>query len=294
MSNIDKYILTIYENKSITQAAKKLNISQPALSSSLTSHEKKLGYAIFNRSSSFFTTTQEGLLYINYLYKKKILESELNTQIANIHGDDNIYLSIGAPAMYAYSYILPILPNFIFQHPQCKLKILEGTVSQLSELCKNGEIDLFISTHNNDSFCFDYHHFVNEQLFLYIPRKIAEESNIATVFDIPKLCNTHFIFLGQSQPLQQIISTFFEDINFKPSKVIEVDQIASAIKLAENGCGICFAPNKSIITPQNDKLVALPLPSAKYNRNIYFATSKNRILSDLHTQLLSSIINNNN
>ena len=51
MEQAAKYVYRVFQEKSITKAAEKLFISQPALSAAIARHEKELGFQIFNRST---------------------------------------------------------------------------------------------------------------------------------------------------------------------------------------------------------------------------------------------------
>lgn len=55
-----RYIIAVVENGSITEAAKKLYISQPSLSNSIKDIEKEAGITIFIRSRSGIALTKEG------------------------------------------------------------------------------------------------------------------------------------------------------------------------------------------------------------------------------------------
>ena len=57
------YVKTIADEKSISQAAKKLFIAQPSLSQSLQRIEEQLGTQLFNRSVGGLTLTYAGERY---------------------------------------------------------------------------------------------------------------------------------------------------------------------------------------------------------------------------------------
>ena len=59
-----KYIVTVAETGSITEAAKQLFISQPSLSNAEI--EKEIGIAIFLRSHAGITLTKEGMEFLGY------------------------------------------------------------------------------------------------------------------------------------------------------------------------------------------------------------------------------------
>lgn len=56
-----KYVITVAETGSITEAARKLFISQPSLSSALKEIEKEAKITIFHRNRNGATPTDEGM-----------------------------------------------------------------------------------------------------------------------------------------------------------------------------------------------------------------------------------------
>lgn len=61
-----KYIVSVAEIGSITEAAKKLHISQPSLSAAIKEAEKEVGFEIFARSRSGIALTKEGVEFLGY------------------------------------------------------------------------------------------------------------------------------------------------------------------------------------------------------------------------------------
>ena len=61
-----KYMITAAEQGSITEAAKKLFISQPSLSGAIREVEKEAGITIFNRCRAGIALTAEGMEFLGY------------------------------------------------------------------------------------------------------------------------------------------------------------------------------------------------------------------------------------
>lgn len=80
-----KYILTVAEVGSITEAAKQLFISQPSLSNSIKETEKEVGISIFVRSRTGITLTKEGTEFLGYarqvLQQMELLEDRYITEL---------------------------------------------------------------------------------------------------------------------------------------------------------------------------------------------------------------------
>lgn len=61
-----KYIVSVDEIGSITEAARQLHISQPSLSAALKEAEREVGFAIFTRSRAGIALTKEGVEFLGY------------------------------------------------------------------------------------------------------------------------------------------------------------------------------------------------------------------------------------
>lgn len=67
-----KYIVMVAETGNITEAAKKLYISQPSLTNAIKELEKEMGVTIFHRTNKGVDVTNEGDLFLSYA--RQILE----------------------------------------------------------------------------------------------------------------------------------------------------------------------------------------------------------------------------
>ena len=61
-----KYVITVAEEKSMNEAAKKLFISQPSLSSAIKEIEEEIGVNVFKRSNKGVIITPEGEEFVGY------------------------------------------------------------------------------------------------------------------------------------------------------------------------------------------------------------------------------------
>jgi DNA-binding transcriptional LysR family regulator len=86
MLNEMKYVYEVYKEKSFSKAAKKLFISQPALSNMVRKAEKEMGAPIFDRSTIPLTVTKEGAYYIRTVEKILFLERNLERYFQDIAG----------------------------------------------------------------------------------------------------------------------------------------------------------------------------------------------------------------
>lgn len=67
-----KYVITVAETGTITEAANKLYISQPSLTNAIHELEKEMNIIIFNRTNKGICLSKEGEAFLGYA--RQVLE----------------------------------------------------------------------------------------------------------------------------------------------------------------------------------------------------------------------------
>ena len=93
-----RIFVTIADELSFTRASSLLNVSQPALSARIREFERRLGFALFFRTSRRVKLTPEGRLYLGNA-RRMVKEVAWASQAAREIRDND--LRIGAPPLYA-------------------------------------------------------------------------------------------------------------------------------------------------------------------------------------------------
>lgn len=132
---------------SIRGASRMLNMSQPALSKSIQELEEGLAAQLFFRRSKGVTLTDAGESF--YQHASLILEELRAAQedIRQRQGQLAGQINIGMGASISRSLMPAVISRFHQQHPQVKVRIMEGQlVSMINELLQ-GELDFTINTY---------------------------------------------------------------------------------------------------------------------------------------------------
>ncbi len=132
LDNTSRYIYEIYRLKSVSLAAKKLYLSQPALSSSVKKAEKELGYEIFNRKTIPFSLTPKGKIYMDALEKIINIEEQTKVRIGDMDETESGTLRIAIGGHVAHFAIPKICNLFRKKHPNIDVSI---------EVCNNDEME---------------------------------------------------------------------------------------------------------------------------------------------------------
>ncbi len=130
--------------KSLSGAAKKLYISQPAVSQIITQLENDLKIRLFTRTPKGVVLTKEGELLFEYVNAGISLIEKGEKRLAD---SKNLYegeLRIGVGDTIARYYLIDYLERFNKNYPQVRLKIINRTTMELTTLLKSGEIDIAV------------------------------------------------------------------------------------------------------------------------------------------------------
>lgn len=161
--------------KSFSRAAKKLYISQPAVSKTIKNLEDQYGRAFFERTANSIRLTADGEVFL--AYSERILR--LYDQLEDEFRDEKVFSSeikIGASTTLA-NYILPRLLAIIQQdYPHLKIDLMIGNTLDIQQAVLKKEIHLGIVEGDNHSTRLRYKKFIRDELVL-VSKNTAEEVN---------------------------------------------------------------------------------------------------------------------
>jgi LysR family transcriptional regulator, regulator for bpeEF and oprC len=118
-----QYFIAAAEERSLSGAARRLDISVPAVSKLITALERTLGASLFERTVQGLTLTSNGEVYLEacqpLLDQLAAADDGLRGAAANVRGT----LVVGAPQMLAQHCLLPALPRFHARYPDLQVDI---------------------------------------------------------------------------------------------------------------------------------------------------------------------------
>lgn len=136
------YLLKIAETQSITNAAKELYVSQPALSQLITSLEKTYHTKIFEYKGGKLIPTYTGELILETFQKQKFLENSLQRALDDARESKTGRISIGISSGRAPMFLSIILPDFQKKYPNIQLTINTRSHEGFESMVSAGNLDL--------------------------------------------------------------------------------------------------------------------------------------------------------
>lgn len=144
--NYESYKIFYYVSKylSISKAADKLLISQPAVSYHIKTLEEMLGITLFIRTKKGVTLTDEGKVLFKYV--EKAIESFINGEnaLTNLKNLDYGNIRIGASATVSKHVLMPYLEIFHKKYPNIDIDITNNLTENLLTELRNGNLDMLL------------------------------------------------------------------------------------------------------------------------------------------------------
>jgi DNA-binding transcriptional LysR family regulator len=133
--------ITIVQEGSITQAAKRLGLSLAVCSKRLLNLEARLKIKLLHRTTRRQELTDEGTVYFEHcLHINKEIES-VEENLADMQKTVQGVLRVTVPASFGRKHISPIVAQFIKRYPKIKLQLM--MTDQLIDIIEN-RIDIAV------------------------------------------------------------------------------------------------------------------------------------------------------
>jgi DNA-binding transcriptional LysR family regulator len=134
--------VTVAELGTVSKAALRLRIAQPALSRQIIDLERELGLRLFDRVGRRLLLTGEGeqLIAGCRVLLNCVDAVKEHAQLLR-HGDRGVLKVAGSP-QHIESVLARFLPRYAKRYPNVHVKISEGTGSEIQTLLERGEIHL--------------------------------------------------------------------------------------------------------------------------------------------------------
>lgn len=137
-------LVAAVEDGSLRSAARRLGISQPALTKAIRELERELATSLLTRTSTGVTATAQGKVLFEHARAADLALSAAVNQIRQLGGEMVGDLSVAAVPLAVMMLIPETLRTFSREFPQIRLRIHEELyIEQLSRLRK-GEVDVAI------------------------------------------------------------------------------------------------------------------------------------------------------
>lgn len=284
------------QSGNISNAAKSLYISQPAVSKAISKLEQNLNVVLFTRSPKGVQLTYEGeLLFdkIRIAFDSIELGEEQIRRTTELGGG---HIKIGVSTTLCKYVLLPYLQEFIAQNPHVKITINCQSTYHTLHLLEDGKIDIgFVGIPKDIKESMKHLNFVKtgeiEDVFVTtrnymnnLKIRISDHSHPSI------LQNATLMLLDKPNMTRQYIDAYFAEHHFEPGQLIEVTTMDLLIDFAKIGLGVaCVIKDFVKKELESKELIQVPLKVSIPKRSIGFAIPKSSVAAGATERFASFI-----
>lgn len=275
IQKIETFLATA-ENLSISETARQLHLSQPAVSHQIKSLEQELTATLFIRSNTGLQLTEAGRLLLPWARRLMHDTNDLKEMMASLHGDIVGELRI-ACSTTGGKYILPQLAaRFSQQYPGIHVRILACGPEQTALNLLDGEAHLGVLSTEVDDTSLESQRFFRDVITLIVPsnhrwafRKRVEPS---------ELLEEPIIMREETSGTRRVVLTELakHDISLDDLNVfMELGNAEAIVRTVAAGYGISFVSSLASACPmERGNVIDIEVDGMSLQRNVYMVRKR--------------------
>ncbi len=223
----------VTEEGSISKAAKRLFVTQPAVSKSIKQLEREVGLSLFRRTAKGVELTPEGqLLYEHASRAFQYLEAG-EKQLKQLKERTYGAVRIGISNTLCRYYFMPFLKAFHQVYPKLRIEIVNRTSTETVHLLESGRLDCAIISEMNLIQGYDYMKLLSIQ-DIFVAKRPAPKDKM-TLKDLEE---ESMLLLEKKNATRAYLDTFLLDHQIRLNVDIEISSMEFLVEFAKIGLGV--------------------------------------------------------
>lgn len=279
----------LVETGSLSEAAERLFLSQPAVTQQVKQLENHFAVQLIERTNRGVRVTEAGELLNDYARQIIFLYDELETAMNELRAHVSGQLTVGATSTIG-SYAVPCsICLFKEKFPEAKLKLKVGNRRQVIQDLKDGVIDVAVIEGRELKGPFVKHELGEDELVVIAANR-PPWSGMTSISPEELKCYP-FIMREVGSGTRQDIEDALRGAGVNPTELnvaVELANVDSIKAAVEAGVGLSIMSRMALRKELYTKtLVALELQEVVFRQKIYLAYYRERV----QTRLAKSFIN---
>jgi LysR family transcriptional regulator, regulator for metE and metH len=283
-----RLLAAVAEEGSVTEAGRRLHVTQSALSHQLRDAEEKLGTALFLRLGKKMVLTLAGEKLLDAA--RKVLE-ELRcaeAQIEGLSGGTLGVVRVSTDCYTCYHWLPPVLKKFQAKFPRVDVDIvLEATARPVDALLA-GRLDVAVTTAPPRNKSLRLTPTCEDELMIVLAPKhrLASSSRVE-----PRDLAGETILCYPPKEDSTLLSKVLRPAGIEPQRVVAIPLTESIVDMASAGLGIAFLARWAITNyVQEGRVVVRPLGKSGFRRQWYAATLRNGPIAPYVTEFVNLLV----
>lgn len=279
--------MAVAEEGSITAAAERLGVAQPALSASIKRLEADLGHKLFDRLPRGIALTPAGRQLLPDVYEVFGVLGGVRARLDAYTEVPRGEVSIGLPPSAGAVLIQPLLRRLTETFPHVSIRMVEAMSGYLQGWVASGDLDIGLTFGTTDTETVTATPIFEEEVML-IGRTVDIET-LPTPFPIHLLSEIPLIVTSSRHRLRHDIDTQMEALGKRLNILYEIDAGNQLVQLVSAGAGYgIFARSAFSVELAEGTVSAIPF-APNYRRVACLVVHRRKALDRVVRMVLEEI-----
>jgi len=238
-----QYFIALYEDGSVTRAARRLHIVQSALSMQMGKLEAEVGQRLFVRTPQGMQPTPEGRRLYSLFLPVVTGYQRAREQVVEATGELSGEVRFGMIATIAQGVLVDAILEFSPAHPKVELSMTDGFSGDLIDAVALGQLDAAVINKPRRALTLKSETIADEDLLLVMGPAHAD---VPASLSFSGMSALKLVFPTRRHGLRGIIESFAEaeDVHLSPS--LEIDSISAILKLVRESDFCTLLPHVAV------------------------------------------------
>ncbi|MCB9462681.1 MAG: LysR family transcriptional regulator [Candidatus Eisenbacteria bacterium] len=282
LTELETFVRAVQEG-SLSAAARKLHVSQPAVSTRLRKLEQSVGEPLLLRTGRGVTLTPAG----SHLYSRALpMLEELLRLGQEVTGDGPLRgrLQLAATDIVAVHHLPPVLRKLRRRHPRLELAVFVEGTSGLLDLLETGATEIAVGTLPVDPARFEARALFHDPLVVVGPPKhpLARVRKVSP----EDVAGETWILHKSTSVTRRLVEGFFGALGLSLRVEMEISSPEAIRELVRSGLGLSVLPEAAVRRDiGSGRLARIPVQGFVIDRSSGWIVRRARPLSSAATAL---------
>lgn len=273
-----RFFVAVCEAGSISRAAEREHIAQPALTVHIQQLEDELRTRLFERSAQGVTPTPAGRHFYGFcqdlLRRLDAIDQEMRAFSGEVAGS----ITAGIMPSICHGPLAPMLAAYTATYPNVSVRIIEGLSGTLAEWVLANEVDFAICSRPASASELSLRLLITDRLVLvssrnsgrlpFVPCRLADAANLKLVLP------------SQNHFLRHTLDHAIHRGDFRPEKTLEIDGQSATLQFVAHSDWSTILPRIALINEFDaGRFTINPLEQPALTTEIYELRSPRHALS---------------
>ena len=271
-------LIHVAELGSLSKAAGRLRIAQPALSRQIRLLEEELGIRLFDRHGRGMVLTERGRDVLRHAIRVLAELEELRASAAGSDAPVSGHVAIGLSPTVADVISVPFVTAFRAKYPGIMVQLVSAYSGYLLDSLYRGEVDLAVLYDPKAARSLRSEPLMLENLFLIGPPDMERSGEDAVPF--AEVASLPLLLPSTRHGLRNILERFAQEAGVSLDVTVEMDSYTAMKDLVRHGYGCTILPIAPIYEDvAAGRLVAVPICDPSPTRQLVLSYPTDRPVS---------------